>query len=112
MPDWLAAYRKEVSTSELRQNYVHAHGVTLQALGSAGADLLSHKPKTWKNQLKNLRKIDWSRSNTAVWEGRALMYGKLSKARANVALTANLIRQHLKVPLSPDNLQLEEQFHS
>jgi DNA sulfur modification protein DndB len=112
IPDWLAADRKEVSTSELRQNYVHAHGVTLQALGSAGADLLRHKPKTWKNQLKSLRKIDWSRSNTEVWEGRALMYGKLSKARANVALTANLIRQHMNVPLSPDNLHLEEQFHS
>ncbi len=112
IPDWKAAERKEVSTAELRQNYVHAHGVTLQALGSAGADLLSQKPKTWKKQLKALRKIDWSRSNTEVWEGRALMYGKLSKARANVALTANLIRKNMNVPLNADCLNLEEQFYS
>jgi DNA sulfur modification protein DndB len=108
IPDWWAARRKEVSTAELRQDYVHAHGVTLQALGSAGADLLVQKPKVWQKQLKKLRNIDWSRSNTQVWEGRALMYGKLSKARANVALTSNLIRQHLDVSLSAENKILEE----
>ena len=112
IPDWQAAERKDVSTADLRRDYVHAHGVTLQALGSAGADLLNQKPKTWKKQLKNLRKIDWSRSNTEVWEGRALIYGKLSKARANVALTANLIRQHMNVPLNADSQHLEEQFNA
>jgi DNA sulfur modification protein DndB len=111
LPDWQAAQRKEVSTAELRQNYVHAHGVTLQALGSAGADLLSQKPKTWKKELKNLSTIDWSRSNTKVWEGRALMYGRLSKARANVALTSNLIKQHINVTLNADSKILEEQFN-
>jgi DNA sulfur modification protein DndB len=83
----------------------------LQALGSAGAELISQKPKTWKKQLKHLGEIDWSRANTEVWEGRALMYGKLSKARANVALTSNLIKIHLGVPLSAESKKLEEQFN-
>jgi DNA sulfur modification protein DndB len=39
------------------------------------------------------------------------MYGKLSKARANVALTANLIKTHLGVPLSAESKKLEEQFN-
>jgi DNA sulfur modification protein DndB len=111
MPDWVLAEKKQVSTAELRQNYVHAHGVTLQALGSAGADLISQKPKTWVKELKHLSEIDWSRANTEVWEGRALMYGRLSKARANVALTANLIKTHLGVPLSAESKKLEEQFN-
>ena len=108
IPDWIAAENKKVSTAELRQNYVHAHGVTLQALGAAGADLLMNSPKSWEKDLQKLQTIDWSRSNTEVWEGRALMYGKLSKARANVALTANHIRQALGVPLSAENKALEE----
>lgn len=112
IPDWQAAERKEVSTSDLRQNYVHAHGVTLQAIGAAGADLLINKPKNWRKQLTKLRSIDWSRSNTDVWEGRALMYGKLSKARANVILTANHIRRALDVPLSAENKVFEEQFNA
>lgn len=112
IPDWQDALNKKVSTAELRQNYIHAHGVTLQALGSAGADLLIQQPENWRTQLKNIAKIDWARANTDVWEGRALMYGRLSKARANVALTANLIRQHIGVPLSADNIALEEQFNA
>lgn len=110
IPDWNAAQRKQVSTAELRQNYIHAHGVTLQALGSAGADLLSQYQDEWQTHLKGLNDIDWSRSNVTIWEGRALMYGKLSKARANVALTANLIRQHIGVTLTAESLALEEQF--
>ena len=108
--DWQDAKAKKVSTADLRQNYIHAHGVTLQALGSAGADLLSQKPKDWQKNLKKLNTIDWSRSNTEIWEGRALMYGKLSKARANVALTSNLIKQHIGISLSAESLALEEQF--
>jgi hypothetical protein len=38
------------------------------------------------------------------------MYGKLSKARANVALTSNLIKQHIGISLSAESLALEEQF--
>ncbi|MDN3647568.1 DNA sulfur modification protein DndB [Reinekea marina] len=110
IPDWAAALKKEVSTAELRKNYIHAHGVALQALGNAGADLISKRPKSWKPKIKNLKAIDWSRSNSEVWEGRALVYGKLSKARANVTLTANLIRQAFDLALEGDNLILEEQF--
>lgn len=112
IPDWQAAQRKQVTTAELRQNYVHAHGVCLQALGAAGADLISQFPEDWNSKLKGLEDIDWSRSNTEIWEGRALMYGKLSKARANVALTANLIRQHIDVSLNAESLALEEQFNA
>ncbi|MEJ2042110.1 MAG: DNA sulfur modification protein DndB [Reinekea sp.] len=112
IPDWLAAQNKEVSTAELRQNYVHAHGVTLQALGAAGSDLIKKKPKTWHKSLKKLRTIDWSRSNSSVWEGRALRLGKLSKARDNVTLTANYIRIALGVPLSGENQELEEKYTS
>lgn len=110
MPDWKAAERKEVSTADLRQNYVHAHGVALHALGLAGADLLSLKPKNWEKSLEKLEEIDWARSSSAVWEGRALMLGRLSKARTNVGLTANLIRKHIGIPLSAESLILEKQF--
>jgi len=112
IPDWKAAENKDVTTAELRQNYVHAHGVTLQALGIAGAALISQKPDHWKESLQGLRNIDWSRKNTDIWEGRALVYGRLSKARVNVTLTANLIKKHIDVPLSAEDLALEEQFNS
>ncbi len=111
MPDWKEAESRTVSSSELRTNFVHAHGVTLHALGCAGADLLSQFPDDWKGKLDNLKSIDWSRSNSELWEGRALLHGRLSKARTNVALTANVIREAFGVRLSPDDQSLEETFN-
>ncbi|MDF3113106.1 DNA sulfur modification protein DndB [Burkholderia sp. AU18528] len=109
IPDWGRARAKEASTAELRQEYVHAHGVTLHALGIAGAELLSKRPKNWKSALKALRQVDWSRSNHKVWEGRAMVHGRISKASTNVQLTANCIKTTLGLALSPDDKVLEQQ---
>jgi DNA sulfur modification protein DndB len=95
MTDWQAASESKISTAELRRDYVHAHGVTLQAMALAGADLLAADPHKWKGRLKALRKIDWARSNTSLWEGRALVHGRVSKAEASVQLTADIVRRAL-----------------
>jgi DNA sulfur modification protein DndB len=109
IPDWARARTREVATADLRQNYVHAHGVTLHALGIAGAALLSSRPKNWKSQVKMLRGMDWSRSNTKLWEGRALSNGRVSKASTNVQLTANLLKQRFGLQLTDDEANLERQ---
>jgi DNA sulfur modification protein DndB len=107
IPDWKRARQKQVSTAELRQDYLHSHGVALHALGIVGAQLIESKPKGWKGSLTGIRKIDWSRSNAKQWEGRALVHGKVSKARSNVQLTANLIKQHLGMKLTAEEEKLE-----
>jgi len=99
MPDWLTALNKTTTTSELRENYIHAHAVMLQAMGQIGADLLAKPEAQWKKTLKKLRKVDWSRSNKQ-WEGRALAHGRISKARTNVLLTGNYIKKQLDIPLN------------
>lgn len=109
MRDWQLARKKEISTSELRENYVHAHGVMLQAMGHVGSSLLARPEKEWRKALLKLEEIDWSRSNP-VWEGRALVLGRLSKANTNVALTANYIKQRLGMPLSNIESELERKF--
>lgn len=110
IPDWLAAMNKKASPAELRETYIHSHGLALHALGHAGAALISQMSGSWQDQLHNLQSIDWSRSNTKIWEGRALQHGRLSKARTNVLLTANYIKTQLGVALSDTDRQLEEQF--
>ena len=108
VPDWLRTRARQVSTADLRQNYVHAHGVALHALGIAGASLLAAHPKDWKAALKSIRTIDWSRSNTKVWEGRAMVHGRISKASTNVQLTANLIKKKFGLSLSEEEELLEK----
>ena len=109
MPDWVAARKREVSTAELRQSYVHAHGVALQAIGHVGADLLTHQPKDWKTTIRKLKDIDWSRANQD-WEGRAMVHGRMSKAKSNVALTTNYIKVALGQALSSADQEIEKEF--
>lgn len=108
IPDWTRARERAVVTSDLRQNFIHAHGVALHALGIVGADLLASSPHAWKKTLQKLSKIDWSRSNVQAWEGRAMVHGRISKASTNVLLTANLIKKHLGLKLKPEEAELEK----
>ena len=109
MPDWIKAKNKEILTHELREQYIHSHGVMLQAMGYVGGDLLSNYESTWKEKLIRLSTIDWSRQNRD-WEGRALVHGRLSKARTNVLLTGNYIKRHLDITLNDIEEQLEKEF--
>ena len=107
MPDWRLAKKRKVAPSDLRQNCVHAHGVALSALGTAGADLVASYPDEWHSRLKKLRKVDWSRANEELWEGRAMVHGRISKARTNVRLTANFLKQHMGLALNAEEEEME-----
>jgi len=110
IPEWQLVISCQVSSAELRRDYVHAHAVSLHALGIAGHTLLQAHPDDWPQRLQLLRQIDWSRSNTQLWEGRAMIGGQMSKARQNVRLTANLLKTVLGLELTPEEQKLEEQF--
>lgn len=109
MPDWQDALARKISPSELRRDYVHAHAIALQAIAVAGAALLASEPKKWKASLKNLKTIDWSRSNTGLWEGRVLLAGRVSKSQASVHLATNVIKQHLGLSLTAQDKRFEVQ---
>jgi len=110
IPDWQLLVRGEVASSSLRNDFVHAHGVALHALGIAGQALIEEYPDTWKEQLIILHEIDWSRSNVDVWEGRAMTNGRISKNQMNLALTVNYLKKKLKIPLKPDEEKIEKRF--
>lgn len=107
IPDWGLAQNGKVSSAELRRDYIHAHGVALQALAMAGVDLLEEVPESWRVRLQKLSEIDWSRSNGEIWEGRALVGGRVNKTQNHIALAANYIKQTIGLKLSEDELRLE-----
>jgi DNA sulfur modification protein DndB len=110
IPDWEHATTRKVSPADLRRDNIHAHTLALAALARAGNQLLLEQPRNWKTKLKKIATLDWSRSNSKQWEGRAMNAGRLSKRNVNVTLTGNLVKQHLGLPLSPDEQDLERQF--
>ncbi len=67
-------------------------------------------PKDWQKRLENLNKIDWSRANAQLWEGRALIGGKVSKVNTNIVLTTNVIKQALSLTLDDEQQRVEAAF--
>ena len=107
-PEWELAANRQARSADLRRDFVHAHGVTLQALGTAGNRLVAADRAHMAERLKRLGDLDWRRANTRLWEGRAMTGGHMSKARQNVRLTTNLLLQTLGLKLTADELKLEE----
>lgn len=111
-PAWHQVYDGKVSAGEIRRDFIYSHGIVLHALGKVGNTLLrqSLAPASWDKQLKKLQTIDWRRSNSTVWEGRATVGGKVTKGGSNVLLTTALIRNVMGLALPPDEQRAEEAF--
>jgi len=105
-PEWRAVQQGKMTSGAFRNQYLHAHGVVLHALGRIAGGML-HQRGSWKTKLKGLRKIDWQRS-CPEWEGRAMIGGNVSKSFQNVVLTTNLIKTKLGMKLSPEEQRHED----
>ena len=106
IPEWNLLLEKKVSSSELRKNFVHAHSNLLGTLGIVGAVLLKKYPNEWKEKLKGLRELGWSRTDK-MWEGRLGIEGKMQKTKIGMELAANAILTSLGVPLDEEREKIE-----
>lgn len=111
-PSWKQVQSGALPASEIREGYIHGHGIALHALGIAGNSLLKNRPKNWREKIHLLSKINWSRKHKSLWEGRALIGGKVSKATTNVILTSNTIKQALGIELNEREQGLESATNS
>ena len=111
MQEWERVSRGELTAGEVRSDFIHTHGVVLQALARAGNALIHRYPMQWKKKIAMIEQIDWRRTNGTLWEGRALLGGRVSKAHQNVILTANAIKQHLGLSLSLEEQNIEDAFN-
>ena len=100
MPEWRLVKDGKLVSSDVRTEYIHSHGIFLQAMGHVGNFLLSDKTKDWKKSLTGLQKIDWSRSNASTWEGRAMTAGTITKSKKNIYLTSAYIKRELGLNLT------------
>ena len=109
-PAWTQVRDGRLLSSEVREGYIHSHGIALQALAKAGNALLKKSPKGWKERLSALSEIDWSRGNAKLWEGRAMVGGRISKTGNNVTLTINTIKLALDLPLLEEEQRIENAY--
>jgi DNA sulfur modification protein DndB len=109
-PSWTFVRDGKTPASEIREGFIHSHGIALQALGKAGNALLKAHPGDWEELLAPLGKINWARSNAKLWEGRALIGGVVSKVKSNVTLTANVVKKTLGLKLDDEERKVEAAY--
>lgn len=110
IPEWGQLISNNASPADLRNEFIHAHGLALHALGIMGYALIKHYPDDWKERLSRLEEIDWSRSNTEIWEGRAMNNGRISKAQMNLYLTSSYLKQVMELPLTTEEKRVEKRY--
>jgi len=110
MPDWQRVARREALTSELRRDYIHAHGVAVLAIAAAGRQLVETYPTTWKARIPKLTTINWARANRELWDNRVLVAGKVNRSKNNIRLVANVVVEALGMPLTGEGRRVEDLY--
>ena len=108
--EWELVRRGEITSGEVRMDYLHTYSVVLHAIARAGNTLIRKFSGNWKKRIQAIGDIDWRRSNVKLWEGRAMTAGRVSKGQRNVSLTTNAIKKHLGLVLSPEEQRFENAF--
>jgi len=106
-PEWEQVRQRKMPAGEVRAEFIHSHGVALHAIAKVGNHFLKNDRRGWQKLLGRLSTIDWARSNTRLWEGRAMVGGRVSKAGNSVILTTSAIKKHLAIPLAPEEQRAE-----
>jgi len=108
--DWQNVRDLRILSAEVRRDKIHSHAIILQCLGVIGSQLISQYPKNWKERLPKLKTIDWSRNNYKVWEGRAMIGGRVQKTTGSITLTTSYIKSVLGLPLNENEKKFEEAY--
>jgi len=107
IPEWSLLLEKKISAADMRKEFVHGNTNTLNALGIVGRILIREYPEEWKEKIKELRNVNWSRTNSQ-WEGRLLLNGRMLKNAIGVELAANTILENCGVQLPEDRVKHEK----
>ena len=95
--EWQLVMEKKLTPRDLRINYIAGHSIFVEAIGELGKQLKGQYPDKWQEELQKLRKLDWSRSNTNDWLGRAFSEnGRIQKTNQNITATAARMKELLE----------------
>ena len=110
MVPWSDLVNKEISKIELRERYIASQAIVIQAFGKVGSFLYEEHISGLDELMKPIERINWKRSSEA-WKGRVIRAdGRLSTSNDAITLIANTIKNEIKLPLTEDELFIEEKY--
>lgn len=111
MKPWNDMKKKEISKTELREQYIAAQSVVLQAFGRIGACLYGNiKIDEIEKYISKIEKINWKR-NANCWKLRVIKNnGRMINNERAIILAANVIKKEIGVALSDDENTIEKEY--
>jgi len=106
--EWELVVSDKITSSEVRQTFIHSHGIALQAFGRIGRAIIEKPRAKFKTSLKAIKTMNWRKDNLEELEGRAMIGGRISKSSNNVILLTNLIKIKIGLELSPEEQRIED----
>lgn len=108
--EWQEVFNKTLTKKALRENYIVALAITINALGKLGRYFYDNRNLDMKGYLIRLRGIDWLRSNE-MWVDRTIRQnGKVLNSEEAVSLTCAVIKLQIGLPLTKEEQQKEKQI--
>lgn len=108
--EWQEVLNKELTKKTLRENYIVALAITINAFGKLGRFFYDQPEYKMSDYLPKLRRIDWLRSNE-MWAGRTIREnGKVLNNEEAISLTCAVIKREIGLPLTKEELQKEKQI--
>lgn len=109
MMPWNDLVKHQISKTELREKYIAAQAVVLQALGRIGAYCYENiESDLLDSYLIKLEEIDWKRS-AKCWKQRVIKQnGRMINNETAIILAANVIKQQMTIPLNEDEKAIEK----
>lgn len=110
MSPWNDIKHKEISKRELREHYIATQAVVIQAFGRIGAYLFENPKYSLNKYLPQISKINWKR-NSDDWKLRVIRSnGRMINNADAIILAGNVIKQHINLPLTDDEITAEQKF--
>lgn len=109
MIPWIELEKKKLSKQELREKYIAAQAVVIQAFGRVGAYMYREKID-FNIHIEDIKKIDWRR-NAKCWYLRVIKEnGRMINSERAILLAANVIKKRIGLELTEEEMLAEKYF--
>ncbi len=109
MLPWIELDRRELTKTDLREQYIASQAVVIQTLGKIGGQLYEDS-SNMENYLAKLENVNWKRS----WNGWKLRVirsnGRMINNEQAISLAAIKIKEIIGMPLTEDETLMEKSF--
>lgn len=111
MLPWIDMKNRSISKVELREKYIAAQAVVIQAFGRVGAYMYEHPEKYLiEKNIPLIENIDWKR-NAEEWKFRVIKQnGRMINSERSIILATNVIKKEMHLPLTEDEQEAEDEF--